>query len=171
MFIIQKITQSYDSEQDRIGLTVENTRNQVLVLWLTQRLANQMAAALVKWLDEEVKPSASEQTPPSNVQACKQSVAQAKMVRGKPVDRAAAKGQVLLNTVELVRGPKGYTLIFKWGSDGAARMMLTPTRLRQLLIILYRQFDKAGWSKHVWPEWFAIENERGSPSTMRSRLH
>ena len=46
MFVIQKITQRYDPEQDRIGLTTQNAKNQVLLLWLTQQLANRLAGAL-----------------------------------------------------------------------------------------------------------------------------
>ena len=39
MFSIQKITPRYDQEQDRLSLNVQNAEGQVLLLWLTQRLA------------------------------------------------------------------------------------------------------------------------------------
>ena len=54
MLMIQKITQRYDPEQDRIGMTTQNADGQVLLLWLTQRLANRLAGALASWLDKEV---------------------------------------------------------------------------------------------------------------------
>lgn len=62
MFVIQKITQGYDPEQDRIGLTAQSAKDQVLLLWLTQRLANRLAGALARWLGEDVKTLASGQS-------------------------------------------------------------------------------------------------------------
>ena len=170
MFMIQKITQRYDPEQDRIGLTTQNAKNQVLLLWLTQRLANRLAGALASWLDKDVKTLASGQSVFS-LHDREQSAARAQMTPGRPVDPAAAQGEALLNAVDLVRGPNGYTLTFKWGSAGAARLMLNPTQLRQWLIILHRQFDTAGWPKHAWPEWFAAGAESGAPSTTHHVLH
>ena len=49
MFVIQKITQRYHLEQDRISFSVQNTEQQVLLLWLTQRLANRLVSILVSW--------------------------------------------------------------------------------------------------------------------------
>ena len=54
MLVIEKISQHYDPEQDRIGLTAQNAEGRVLLLWLTQRLANRLAGALTRWLDKEV---------------------------------------------------------------------------------------------------------------------
>jgi len=89
-----------------------------------------------------------------SLHAWEQSSAKAQLKPERPVDPAAAQGEALLNAVDLVSGPNGYTLTFKWGSAGAARLMLNPTELRQWLIILRRLFDTAGWPKHAWPEWF-----------------
>lgn len=170
MFVIQKITQRYDPEQDRIGLTAQNAKDQVLLLWLTQRLANRLAGALARWLDEELKTMASGRSVLS-LHAWEQSAAQVQMKRGRPVDPAAAQGEALVNAVDLARGPNGYTLTFKWGSAGATRLMLNPTELRQWLGILHRLFDTAGWPKHAWPEWFSAGAESGAPSTLQHVLH
>jgi hypothetical protein len=170
MFMIQKITQRYDPEQDRIGLTAQSAKDQVLLLWLTQRLANRLAGALTRWLDEELKTIASGRSVFS-LHAWEQSAARAQMKPGRPVDPAAAQSEALVNAVDLARGPNGYTLTFKWGSAGAARLTLTATELRQWLGILYRQFDTAGWPKHAWPKWFAAGAGSGAPSTMHHVLH
>jgi hypothetical protein len=170
MFVIQKITQCYDPEQDRIGLTTQDAKSQVLVLWLTQRLANRLAGALAHWLDEDVKTMASDQSMFS-LHAWEQSSAEAQLKTERPVDPAAAQGEALVNAVDLTRGPSGYTLTFKWGAAGAARLMFNTTELRQWLGILHRQFDTAGWPKHAWPEWFAADAGIGAPSTTHHVLH
>jgi len=170
MVMIQKITQHYDPEQDRIGLTAQNAKDQVLLLWLTQRLANRLAGALACWLDEDLKTMTAGQSVFS-LHAWEQSAARAQMKPGRPVDPAAAQGEALLNAVDLVRGPSGYTLTFKWGSADAARLTLTATGLRQWLGILHQLFDTAEWPKHAWPEWFAVGAESGAPSTTQRVLH
>lgn len=170
MFVIQKITQCYDPEQDRIGLTAQNAEGQVLLLWLTQRLANRLAGVLANWLDEDVKTMASGESIFS-LHTWEQSAAQAQFKPERPVERVAAQGEALMNAVDLARGPNGYTLTFKWGSEGAARLILTATELRQWLIILHRQFDTAGWPKHAWPEWFAAGAQSCALSAEHHVLH
>jgi hypothetical protein len=170
MFVIHKITQRYDPEQDRIGLTAQNDEGRVLLLWLTQRLANRLVGKLASWLDEDVKTVTSGQSMFS-LHAWEQSSAEAQLKPGRPVDPAAAQSEALVTTVDLARGPSGYTLTFKWGSAGAARVRLNPTELRQTLIILHRLFDTAGWPKHAWPEWFAAGAGNGEPSTTHHVLH
>jgi hypothetical protein len=166
MFAIQKITQCYDPEQDRIGLTTQNSEGQVLLLWLTLRLANRLAGTLVNWLDEDVKTLAAGHSTFS-LHTWEQSAAQAQLRPEHPVARAAAQGEALLNAVDLVRDSNGYTLTFKWGPEGAACLILTATELRQWLSILHRQFDIADWPKNAWPEWFAT----GSNSSTRLATH
>jgi len=176
MFAIEKITQRYDPVQDRIGFMVENAGNEVLLLWLTQRLANRLAATLTKWLDEDEKAAASDSGHATvSLQAWKQDAARQKMTPQKPVNPAvnpaADLGEVLLKEVGLGRRPSGYSLTFKWGTEETARLMLSPTGLRQWLIILHRQYDKAGWSKHAWPKWFVTDEKKGMPTASDHVLH
>ncbi|HLA29036.1 MAG TPA: hypothetical protein VJZ49_14210 [Syntrophales bacterium] len=168
--MIQKITQHYDPEQDRIGQTVQNTEGQVLLLWLTQRLTILLVGTLTSWLDEDVKTLASVQSVFS-LNAWEQSSAEAQLKPDRPVDPAAAQGEVLVNAVDLARSPNGYTLTLKWRSAGAARLMLTVTELRQWLGILHRLFNTANWPKHVWPEWFTESQRNGTSTTTHHVLH
>ncbi|MFN7085200.1 MAG: hypothetical protein ACK4N4_01075 [Burkholderiales bacterium] len=165
MFIIQKITQHYDPEQDRVGLTAQDAAGRVLLLWLTQRLANRLAGALGGWLDASVKAVAAASAAPS-LQAWEQAAAQVQLKPEPPVDAAAAQNEALLRVIDLARDAGGYTLTFKWGQDGAARLMLDETELRQWLGILYRLFEAAEWPRDAWPAWFAIrEGEMPAPSS------
>lgn len=168
MFIIQKITQCFDPAQDRICLSVQDGNDQVLLLWLTQRLANRLAGALANWLDDDLKIQAAGQSVPS-LHAWEQAAAQAQLKPDRPVETAAAKGEALLETVDLARGLHGYTLTFKWGGTGAAQLTMSGTELRQWLGILHRLFDTAGWPKHAWPQWFGAVGS--APSAATYSLH
>jgi hypothetical protein len=170
MFVITKITQRYDARQDRIALTMQDAGNRVLLLWLTQRLANRVAGTLAKWLDEDVKAQASGQTS-FNLHTFEQWAARAKMRSGQPVDSAAPQSEGLLQEVRLARSPKDCRLTFRWGSTGTARLHLDPTQLRQWLIILHRQFRKAGWSRHVWPDWITVDEETGTSGPMSQEVN
>lgn len=194
MVVIKRVTPRYDPKQDRIGLTVQDVKDQVLLLWLTQRLANRLAAALSGWLDEDVKVSASEQQQPqplsdpvlqplsdpvsklpsqlpSSLHTWEQWAARSKMKPGRPVDRAKAQGEALLNEIDLARGSKGYTVTFKWEPTGAARLVLDPTQVRQWLILLYRQFRLAEWPKHAWPNWIILDEENDLPRGARHEVN
>lgn len=172
MFVIKKITQHYDPEQDRISLTAQTAEEQVIVLWLTQRLVNRLAEILSSWLEKEVKAMVGEHSIFS-LQAWEQSAAQAQLKPEPPVVRTAAQSEALVNLIDLGHSSKGYTLTFKWKSEseGSARLMLTATEMRQWLIILYKQFDVAGWTKLAWPKWFSVDTQSGTPSSTHHCLH
>jgi len=168
MLIIQKITQRFDPLQDRICLGVQDSNGQVMLLWLTQRLANRLAGALANWLDAELRIQAAGQSVPS-LHAWEQAAAQAQLKPDQPVVAATAKSAALLESVDLTRGLHGYTLIFKWGATGAAQLTMSGTELRQWLGILHRLFDTAEWPKNAWPQWFAVAG--GAPSAAVFSLH
>lgn len=191
MFVISRITQRYDAEQDRVCLTAEDGRGRVLLLWLTQRLAVRLAQALARWLEEEVKSAAGGRAG-FTLHAWEQSAARAQLRPARPVAREAAQGEALVNAVDLARSAKGYTLTFKWGGGGgkgaaaegeaagagaagpgaaavgAARLTMTSTELRQWLLILRGQFAAGGWPLDVWPAWVAAEADAkpGGPSPL-----
>lgn len=190
MVEIKRVTPRYDALQDRIALTMEDAGKQVLLLWLTQRLANRLAGTLAGWLDEDVRVSASKEDLPrspghapasnhssertgmqgmgeSGLHAMEQWVARSRMKPSRPVDRTAAKSEALLSTIDLLRRDGVCTLTFRWGSQGAASLKLDKTRLRQWLIALYRQFKVAGWPKEVWPHWITEGEDAGGVSTLR----
>lgn len=156
MFMIQKITPRYDQEQDRLSLNVQNAEGQVLLLWLTQRLANRLVQTLGGWLDEALDAGTAGQAT-SALHAFEQSVAQAHLKAHRPVEPEAAQAAILLTSVDLARSPDGYALTFKWGGEDGARLFLSLLELRQLLGIISSLFAAADWPRHAWPPWFAAE--------------
>lgn len=165
-FIITRITQRYDPGEDRIALTAQNAEKEVLLLWLTLRLANRLAGTLTGWLDERVKAAAPEhEETPSGIHSFEQWTAQARMRRAPPVERCTTTEEALISEVSLRRGTKGVMLTFRWGTERQARLRLDGTQLRQWLIILYRQYRRADWPKTVWPNWIALGEEERSSRT------
>jgi len=141
MFLIKKITQHYDPEQDRIGLTVQNTEGQVMMLWLTQRLVNRLASVLADWLDRDVKTMAGEHSIFS-LHVWEQSAAKAQLKPEFPVEQAAAQSEALVNVVDLGRAPDGRSrcLILATSKD---RLLLCSFCVRLwILLMLFRLMTK-----------------------------
>jgi hypothetical protein len=172
MFSIRKITQRYHLEQDRISFSVENVEQQVLLLWLTQRLANRLVGILVSWLDEDPKVVAldhalshcltSEQLP-------LQQTPQTQLTTVSSVETALAQTEALLNSIHLARDQQGaYVLTFNW-TENSARLILNAIELHQWLCILYRLFDAAEWPKQAWSALFLVND--GMISTSPHLLH
>lgn len=168
-FKIEKITQNYDATEDRVSLNVQNASGEVVVLWLTQRLANRLATFLIGWLNEDFAAS-DRGNPTSDLQAWEQQAAQAQLKADEqPVARHTARGEYLLKKVDLARNSRHFTLNFVW-ENGSAKLSLTAIQLRQWLGILYKLFDKAEWPKANWPNWFAGDPASTSVRNQRA-LH
>ena len=170
MFVIQKISQHYNQEQDRIGQTAQNAEGQVLLLWLTQRLANLLVGTLSSWLDEDMKTELAGQSA-LVMHAREQMSAEAQLQLGQPLDPTTALGEALVNTIDLARSDNGYKLTFKWGLAGAAFLAFTAMELRQWLSILHHLYDIAEWNKQVWPDWFSLSQKNSAPATTHRLLH
>ncbi len=164
MFIIQTITQNYDQDQDRISLAARNLEGEVVLLWLTQRLANRLARTLTDWLAADLATVTAGQSD-SRLHAFEQSVAQAQLKPLPPVVAAVVHLDYLITSVDLARSETGYILTFKWGEAGSARLAMMALELRQWLGILYRLFALAEWPRAAWPSWLAEEAGGNGPTS------
>ena len=61
---------------------------------------------------------------------------------------------VLPERVDLSCSAESVTLLFPVGDGEARKLQMSMLELRQWLSIVHRQFEHAGWSMQVWPEWF-----------------
>ncbi len=172
MLIIQKITQRYHSEQDRISFSVQSVEQQVVLLWLTQRLANRLVSILVSWLGEDSGVLMNQSFTDSqslDQQGVLEQTQQAQLTTFSAVDVTLAQGERLLNSIDLARDQNGaYILTFNWIENNAC-LILNVTELRQWLSILYRLFGTAEWPKQAWSAWFSTNN--ATPSTSSRLLH
>lgn len=182
MIVIQKFTLGYDKVQDRISLTARGPGEEVILLWLTQRLLNRLVQALIRCLDQELeaavsvgsvvesdtgqqraalaapqsKNTARERIIPQ-LHAMEQSAAQSVHKPERPVQAPAPVEGFLLTTLQLTHVPKGYLIVCQWADDGAARLVMDNIQLRQFMGMLYRVVVSADWPHQSWPAWFSHE--------------
>lgn len=150
MFIIQKISQRYDPHEDRLCLSASNPLGETCALWLTQRLANQLALSLAQWLDETLH-QLSDRSAARDVHAWEQAAAQAALRADEPVSTPMPPH--LLHSIDLSRQDDIYGLTFRWAPEGAAQLTLNATELRQWLGILAQLYRSGEWPMHAWPTW------------------
>ena len=149
---LQRITTEYSQAEDRIRLAGEGQNNQVVSLWLTQRLLNRLVPHLCQWLVQQ------EGTLP--LTEVRQEFAQQKALaelESQPPVRADADTQgVLVCSVDVKSIRLGVMLQFK-DRDGklAASLQLQSKPLRQWLNILHGQYQRGAWPTGVWPAWIA----------------
>jgi hypothetical protein len=169
MFSIQKFTLGYNPLQDRVSLSASNAEGEVIVLWLTQRLLNQLTQTLMAWLDDELKAATSGRVIPE-LHAFEQSAALSVYKPEKPVSAAESPEESLITTIDLSHKLNGFQLVFRWDAAGAARLFMDSVQLRQFMGILFRVVEMAGWPKDSWPDWFSAETDMQS-SSMPPLLH
>lgn len=183
----QKITLSYDEREDRLSLAIEDTDGQLLALWLTQRLANRLARALVGKLDSRLEAdaaaaprtaSASANAAPrpapakAALQGWEQAAAMAQFQPSAPVPNDAAAPRGLIHSVDLSDRGNATLLAFRWSADHAATLRLEASQLRQWLTMLYQNYLRAEWATAgVWPAWLAGPAQAGAGPAARALLH
>ena len=178
MPVAHKLSQVYDSVEDRILLLSEDAEGAVCRLWLTQRMTNKVVLALVKWLGEQ---SASHlpQVPAETAQTWNQAAAVSQFIPSAPVEVAvsspsaasaatplsvAAEG--LVRSVDVQRSGESYMLIFHLGSEPTLASPFSAVELRQWLSILHGLYQAAGWSMEAWPSWMENPIATAAPNSV-----
>jgi hypothetical protein len=164
MFIIQKVTLHYDFHQDRICFTVQNANAQVMLVWMTQRFANNLVKVLADMLDSHTKSSATGKAvsatgqPVTDIHVWEQLAAQKQLKLDTPVKSEQAQRAILPDQIDVSYTQNDnavYTLVFKQKQEGIASLQLNSVQLRQWLGIFYQMYEQAHWSTQVWPDWFS----------------
>ena len=147
MFNIHKISQRYDSREDRIEVAIQNESGNIIRLWLTQRLANRMVAVLVRWLpDLENDEKVESQTD------LKQNESEKSNQQETSVNFNAAAEEGLLGTIDMSQQQKDYVLTFKWGVTGLATIHMGLEQLRSFIAGLGQLFTAAKWDMKQFPD-------------------
>jgi hypothetical protein len=151
MNAIQKITVSYVEQEDRLHFACEDAGGQVQSLWLTQRLTNRLAVALLSQLDGTMAhlPSGARET----FQGWEQSAARALLSPSSPVQSVAAVAYGLVNSIDISHTDGSFTLVFRWPEQNALAVTMNALPLRQWLSIIQETYVKAGWPLEIWPVW------------------
>jgi hypothetical protein len=170
---LQRITTEYSENEDRICLKGEDASGQTVVLWLTQRLLNQLILHLCHWLEQQSGLTSKQTAQSANqdhigqemVQSFAQQAATAALVPQSPVQASQAGVMALIQSVDITHTLDALYLTFKSADAGTAaqaqtqvQLILSPVALRQWLGIVYAQHRKAQWPMQLWPQWMEEEN-------------
>jgi hypothetical protein len=166
---MEKITTLFDPAEDRVRLSGTTGQDQVMSLWLTQRLINRLAPHLCQALEKQASPSpkAIEPVRAHLEQSFAQQRARVALPKQAPVVPSASSPQWRVDKLDVQESKVGVTLTFKGVADSDRVILnLSTPALRQWLGILFGQCVRAGWSVQAWPAWM-VESD-GSKQTASS---
>lgn len=171
---MKKLTVKYNERQDRLLLASQCDNDQVLGLWLTQRLATPLVKVLLSKLEQRVlavsnapasKPSVHRD---HALQTWEQSAAHAKQLSSaaEPVSLPAQAQSGLIEKVNVSIHSTGVQLEFVVEGAPSAKLTMSPMAVRQWLAIMRAQFQRADWNiPGLWPAWFDAALRAGRAST------
>lgn len=166
---IEKITLAYDEREDRLRLDMQEADGQLLTLWLTRRLADRLARALVDKLDSRlaatVAGGALQAASLAALQEWEQSSAMAQYRSDTPVRGETAGRGGLIDSIDIGQRGAATVLVFRWPAGHDATLALEAAQLRQWLTIVYRDYGRAQWpTEGVWPGWLAPDPAGATPA-------
>jgi hypothetical protein len=154
IFNVVKITQLYDSVQDRLRFNLESKNGLSISIWMTQRLLNTVVLQLTKLIDVSLTEKVGESTTNAS-QAFQQSIAQSSLKKQLPVQAVDIIEMGLITAINIARKKEKntYEIVFSWDATGKARMVMDEFQLRQWLAVIYSAVKRAEWPLSTWPEW------------------
>lgn len=171
MFTIEKITVSYDAEEDRLRLAVCDGQEQTLSLWLTRRMANELIGMLLG----ELKVSGTSPTDEyvhAALQAWEQSAANTEFKPLPPVRSESVSSGSLVRSVDVMQAGGHFGLVFQSRENRSASLTLSSTGLRQWLGIVHKLYGKAEWPcEGLWPDWMTRETQLAVTDVTRDTVH
>lgn len=172
----EKLTTRYDEYQDRICVDGQTAHGEVVTLWLTYRLLQRLLPLLLEVItplpgtDPNVDLLAAWELSKARAQQKPQ-----KAVERPPVQVPSGAGETMASTaapfwlvesVELKGStPTQTRMSFRTGTGEAASITFSAEQLRQWVSIVYSQWQIAGWSPAVWPDWLRGVAETQSQDT------
>lgn len=156
MTVANRLTTEFVDIEDRIRLSTELVRGEIVVLWLTQRLLNRLVPHLAAGLEKETQHTLRGEVLQAFAQQAAVATHAQEAATQPPVIPTLSVQQWLVHAVDVNAGPGGAALKFR-GQEPTQSVDLTinPVQLRQWLSILRSQFVTAGWSLSAWPDWLA----------------
>jgi len=157
---IDKMTVTYDPQEDRLRLAVKDSSERHAALWLTQRLANRLVGAIADWLSTLSEPASAAKPSSSATRhwdkatqlAWQQSSAQAEYQPSVPVQADPDAPVGLIDSIDISGQRHLLKLLFKTPQPRAV-LYLSPQQAHQWLGILRTRFEQAEWSLQGWPLW------------------
>lgn len=164
MFEIQKITQRYNPQEDRIEMGIQNGHGEVIRLWLTRRLANRIITSTSDWLPKlrnqqdiriEIKKATNKLDRETNLtkndsqiddnQTGNNRVSQ----KERPVDFDSSNEEGLLSKIDVKYEKKSFLLAFSWGLTGLATIRMGKNQLLTFIEGLIKLSVLANWDQKL----------------------
>lgn len=151
---LEKLTLSYVNREDRIRLDGENKQQEVVTLWLTQRLANRLVPVISDWLRKQVPTGAHADKVQQYQQEAVAEERKKEPIAAVEVDESAVEW--LIHAVDIGQSEHSLSLRFRGYEEGQqATLRLANDDMRQWFEILYRMYRVAGWQSDDWPVWMS----------------
>jgi hypothetical protein len=164
---IQRATLTFNETEDRISLTCATKSAEIIILWLTARLAKQLVPHLKQLIDQvpeltgvregqvntrDAIEDAAPDPPNGNAQTRRNEVIGATAADGPVVAGPDATSWVI-NAIDVTNGPMLVQLAFRNEQDCApALLFLEHMQLAKWLDGLKECFVQAGWSTDCWKD-------------------
>ncbi|MBO9543702.1 hypothetical protein [Caulobacter sp.] len=161
---LQRITTEYVTIEDRLRLTGATGDDQIVVLWLTQKLLNLLVPQLTGWLERQGGAGGE------LLQEFAQQAAEASLPIEAAVRAAAPETNALVVTVDIATRAEGAILVFKTEDNTPLASLPLPFEaLRQWLGIVRNQYVAGGWPTSAWPAW--MDETHIAPPAQTTALH
>lgn len=172
MIQFQRMTTEYLALDDRIRVSGETKSQEIIVLWLTQRLLLRLLPHLLEWLEKqtlsEIGPANTDNQAKEMLQEFAQQsardeltgMAPVKPVRAEVTVNASVKESngtkgVLVESVDIKKVNQTIQLVFKNPDKTQVGILMTAQQMRQWLAIIREHWQKASWPLSIWPKWIS----------------
>ena len=163
---LQRLTSEYVESEDRIRVSGELDSDEIVVMWLSQRLLTRLLPHLFLWLEKQSK----QNIPLEIEQSFAQEAARGALKTEIPVKHLGESNQWLVEAVDLTPSKDVFIMSFRSASGQRENLSLQPVALRQWLGFIHALWALAEWPDNIWPEWISQEAQDPKQS-QQSRLH
>ena len=158
MMELSRLTTEYVDYEDRLRLTGGGVQEGGCALWLTRRLLDRLLPHVFAWLEGHYGklPRADLLTEFAQQRAV------AALTETAAVSIEASPR--LVYGVDVTTTDAQLHLVFKSAEGPLASMGFQPEQLHQWLSILNAAYERAGWSRAVWPQWLHAAHDVHAPA-------
>ncbi len=157
------MTLTYVATEDRMRLVGAGKSGDAVLLWLTQRMCNQIVQILTNCLEKlaETRGVLAKDA----VLSFQQSDARQNLPSLPPVTVGPEATATLVRTIEVQQTGKRFVLAFKAGKASCAEIAFGAPDVHRWLTVLHGLYIKAGWAMQFWPEWFEDPDRKSAART------
>ncbi|MFI4973839.1 MAG: hypothetical protein ACHP84_04780 [Caulobacterales bacterium] len=149
---IRKFSLAFDAQEDRLAWDAEDLAGATTRLWLTQRLCRGLVAAVLPRL-QAAAPADAAPRHAAAVQSWEQAAAMSEFGKIAGVQPGPDAASGLVSAVHIRPTADGLELKFDFGTDQSRTVGVAHAGVRQMLAVMRRLYQAAGWPMDIWPDW------------------